>query len=205
MNIPLPNSTPRNLAVNDYIIDLCVQLQEHKSVVFHGPVNSGKSYLVQRLAQCLAVSFNWVLYYRACTVVPKHQCLYILDWNADKVRKTPFWWPWYFFINFCLMTMVLFQGHGKLSPKAKQKIVCSYFQFETPEHLAFLLFGCLAKKKRRKKRGKTYYHYSTVSRICAVLNFKITWDLHFISDDVQKVVLFICCSCNYLQLWLWIS
>ena len=49
------------------------------------------------------------------------------------------------------MTMVLFQGHGKLSPKVKHKIVCSYFQFETPEHLAFLLFGCLAKKKKKKK------------------------------------------------------
>ncbi|KAL8602853.1 hypothetical protein ACOMHN_056347 [Nucella lapillus] len=30
-------------------------LDQYKSVVFHGPVNSGKSYLVQRLAHCLAV------------------------------------------------------------------------------------------------------------------------------------------------------
>lgn len=40
---------------------LPLQLSQYKSAVFYGPVHSGKSYLVQRLAQCLAVSVDEIL------------------------------------------------------------------------------------------------------------------------------------------------
>ena len=51
---------------------VCVtQVDQYKSVVFHGPVNSGKTYLVQRLAQCLAVSHTQPL----CSSKKVNDCL----------------------------------------------------------------------------------------------------------------------------------
>ena len=35
---------------------LCLQLEQYKSVVFYGPFGSGKSYLTETLAHCIAVS-----------------------------------------------------------------------------------------------------------------------------------------------------
>lgn len=68
----------KRLMIHTYFT-MCLQLSQYKSVVFHGPVNSGKSYLTQRLAQCLAVSNPLPFSFISCvdTVLGFQVCMFV--------------------------------------------------------------------------------------------------------------------------------